>query len=62
MCMGLQAVMIESKLDRRFEDAQSWHSLGMTAHKAWLTHRARELDIIVSDSSMEAAKAVVCVD
>jgi hypothetical protein len=54
--------MMESKLDRRFEDAQSWHSLGVTAHKAWLTHRARELDIIVSDSSMEAAKAVVCVD
>ena len=54
--------MVESKLDQRFEDAQSWHSLGVTAHKAWLTHRDRELSIIVPDSPAKAASAVVCVE
>jgi len=36
---SMGAVAVPPVLDKRFSNAQSWESLGVTAHKAWLAHK-----------------------
>ena len=36
----LQAKWVKPALYERFKDAQSWNSLGVTAHSAWEIHKA----------------------
>ena len=44
--LTLKAKSVEAVLDERFADAQSWYSLGVTAHKAWLEQRDRVTTVI----------------
>lgn len=45
-----QAREVRGVLDKRFTDAASWQSLGVTAHKAWLQHRADAASVIDVDA------------
>lgn len=51
-----KAKSVEAVLDKRFADAQSWDSLGVTAHKAWLEQRDRAT-IVIDDPVRTAASA-----
>ena len=45
-----QAREVQAVLNKRFEDAASWQSLGVTAHKAWLQHKADTASVIDVDA------------
>ena len=53
--MSLEAIPVEAVLDKRWEDAQTWFSLGVTAHKAWESHMKATVPV-------DAAKVAACID
>ncbi len=49
ICERCEAQPVVATLDERFLDAQSWKSLGVTAHRAWLAQRSEMTTTVVED-------------